>query len=153
MFLYNIILNLIYLLAFPILFFKFKGKERRERSGNIKLDYSGVIWIHAASVGEVNAVAPLIKALLTKYPEKHFVFSTMTTTGQQVAKNISPKLTIFYLPIDFPIPMHRAFKKLQPKMLILVETELWPNMLYQAKKKNIPVIIVNGRISDKSLPS
>jgi len=153
MFLYNILLNLVYLLLYPLLTLRFKGKERKERTGRINLDYSGVTWIHAASVGEVNAVKPLVKELLTKYPSRHFIFSTMTTTGQQAAKTISPKLRVIYLPMDFSIPVRKAFKKMKPEMLILVETELWPNLLHQAKRKKIPVIIVNGRISDKSLTS
>jgi len=153
MFIYNLFLSLIYFISLPLLIFKFKGNERRERFGRIKLDYTGVIWIHAASVGEVNAVKPLIIELLTKFPSRHFVFSTMTSTGQQAAKNISPKLTVFYFPLDFLFPMKRIFNRLKPEMIVLVETELWPNMLLQAKKRNIPVVIVNGRISDRSFPS
>jgi 3-deoxy-D-manno-octulosonic-acid transferase len=153
MLIYNFILSLIYLISFPFLYLRFKGIERKQRFGKIKLDYNGVIWIHAASLGEVNAAKPLLKELLTRYPSKHFVLSTMTSTGFKAAQGISPKLENFYCPMDFPLPMHRAFKRLAPEMLILVETELWPNMLYLAKKKDIPVIMVNGRISDRSLPS
>lgn len=149
---YNLLLSLVYLLSLPFLLFRFKGMERKQRFGKIKLDYDGVIWVHAASLGEVNAIKPLIKELLTRYPNRHFVLSTMTSTGFQSASNISPKLENFYSPLDFPLPMSRAFKRLKPEMIILVETELWPNMLFQAKQRKIPVIIVNGRISDRSLP-
>ncbi|KQC07609.1 MAG: hypothetical protein APR54_05875 [Candidatus Cloacimonas sp. SDB] len=153
MFIYNLFLSIIYFISLPVLIFKFKGNERKERFGRIKLDYTGVIWIHAASVGEVNAVKPLIIELLTKFPSRHFVLSTMTSTGQQAAENISPKLSVFYFPLDFLLPMIRIFNWLEPEMIILVETELWPNLLLQAKKRNIPVVIVNGRISDRSFPS
>ncbi len=152
MFFYNLVLSLLYLISWPFLYIRFKGKERKERFGKIDLDYNGVIWVHAASLGEVNAVDPLLKELLTRYPNKHFVLSTMTSTGYEAAQKISPKLENFYCPMDFPLPVHRAFKRLVPEMLILVETELWPNLLYAARRKKIPVLIVNGRISDKSFP-
>lgn len=150
MFIYIFLLNLIYVISVPFILLKFNGREKKERIGKITIDFDSVIWVHAASVGEVNAIKPLLTKLLTLYPNRNFIISTMTRTGQKEAQKISPKLVTIFLPIDFPIPMWRAFRKLKPEMIILVETELWPNMLFQAKNRNIPVCIVNGRISDKS---
>jgi len=131
---------------------KFSGKEKLERLGKIKHDFNDCIWIHAASVGEVNAVKILILKLLNKYPKHNFVLSTMTKTGQKVAKEISPKLTTIFFPIDIYHLMRRVYRKLNPKLIFLVETEFWPNMLYLARKKKISAILLNGRISDKSFP-
>lgn len=150
MFIYIFLLNLIYFISIPFILLKFNGREKKERIGKITIDFDNVIWVHAASVGEVNAIKPLLTKLLTLYPNRNFIITTMTRTGQEAAKKISPKLVTIFLPLDFPIPMWRAFRKLKPQMIILVETELWPNMLFQAKIRNIPVCIVNGRISDKS---
>jgi 3-deoxy-D-manno-octulosonic-acid transferase len=152
MFIYRILSQIGFWFYYPFFLLRFKGKERKERLGFIKHEFESSIWIHAASVGEVNAVKTLINELLNKYPHKDFVLSTMTTTGQETASRLSPKLTTFILPIDLRITMKRIFKRINPKLIILVETELWPNMLALARKRKIPVILINGRMSDESFP-
>ncbi len=152
MFIYRILSQIVFWFYYPFFLLRFKGKERKERLGFIKHEFESSIWIHAASVGEVNAVKTLINELLNKYPKKDFVLSTMTTTGQETASKLSPKLTTFILPIDLRITMKRVFKRLNPELIILVETELWPNMLALARKRKIPIILINGRMSDKSFP-
>lgn len=152
MFLYRFITSIILIVFGPSLTLRFKGRERQERLGRLKHGFDSCIWIHAASMGEVNAVKTLINELLQKYPHHDFVLSTMTATGQEAARKISPKLTTIFLPLDFGRFMKRLFKKLNPELIILVETEFWPNMLYRAKKYKIPVLVVNARISDKSYP-
>ncbi|MCD4796418.1 MAG: 3-deoxy-D-manno-octulosonic acid transferase [Candidatus Cloacimonetes bacterium] len=150
MIIYRFFSTLIFIILLPYLFFHFERKERKQRFGKIKIGFKKSIWIHAASVGEVNAVKSIIMELLSKYPKREFILSTMTSTGQKVAKKISPKLTSFFFPLDVGITMRRLFKRINPELIILVETEFWPNMLHIAREKNIPVIIINGRISDRS---
>jgi 3-deoxy-D-manno-octulosonic-acid transferase len=88
----------------------------------------GIIWVHAVSVGEVVAVIPLLKKIREKYPSKGLMLSTITDTGQKVARERVPEGTIvFYLPFDIPIILKRVFKRKNPELLITIETELWPN--------------------------
>ncbi len=150
---YVLFSNILYFFSRPFLKMKFKGREKRERLGRLKHKFSSSVWIHCASVGEVNAAKTLVLKLLQTHTKTNFVLSTMTQTGQEIAKKISPKLTTFFFPIDFQVVMKRVFNKLNPKLIILVETEFWPNMLNLARKKNIPVLVINGRFSDKSFPA
>ncbi len=110
----------------------------------------GIIWVHAVSVGEVMAALPLIKSLRKRYPLK-ILLSTITDTGQKVAKERAPEgTTIVYLPFDLPLILKTALKKVKPEILIVMETELWPNLFKVFKEKGIPVILLNGRISENS---
>ena len=152
MLLYNCITTLLFFILLPFFHIRFKGKELKHRLGLVEIGFDSSIWIHAASVGEVNAIKPLINKLLNKYPEKHFVLSTVTKTGRDIANKISPKLKTFFFPLDVNFIMKRAFNSINPELIILMETELWPNMLRIAGKRKIPVLIVNGRISNKSFP-
>jgi 3-deoxy-D-manno-octulosonic-acid transferase len=108
------------------------------------------IWIHAASIGEVNAVKPLVKRLLEKYKNKTFVMTCTSRTGVVSAREISGKLIVYQFPLDVPHLMKRFIKLVNPRLILIVETELWPNMLYQVYRKNIPAIVLNGRLSQKS---
>lgn len=113
--------------------------------------HSSLIWIHAVSVGEVMATITLLRKLKGKYPEKNLFLSTITDTGQRVAKDKVPDGTeVFYLPFDIPIILGRFFKKIRPSLIIIMETELWPNLLRTSRKFKVPVILLNGRISEKS---
>lgn len=152
MYLYRLLTSFLFFFLWPLIALKFKGKERKERFGKLKNGFDNCVWIHAASLGEVNAIKSLLNALLQKYPYKDFVLSTMTSTGQEAAQKISPKLSTFFLPLDFYCPMKRIYKKINPELIILVETEFWPNMLHLAQKRKIPVIMINARLSDKSYP-
>ena len=127
-----------------------KNKRGKQRIGILKNGFEKCVWIHAASVGEVNAVKPLINKLLQKYSHKDFIMTTMTSTGLEAAKKISPKLVVSLFPIDASFIQKRFFNAINPELIILVETEFWPNMLHIAKKRMIPVIMVNARISDDS---
>lgn len=152
MLLYICITTLLFFILLPYFHIRFKGKELKHRLGSVDIGFDSSIWIHAASVGEVNAIKPLLNKLLNKYPEKHFVLSTVTKTGRDIANKISPKLKTFFFPLDVNFIMKRAFNSINPELIILMETELWPNMLRIARKRKIPVLIVNGRISNKSFP-
>lgn len=110
-----------------------------------------IIWVHAVSVGEVMAAIPLLKRLKQGYPSKSIVLSTITDTGQKVAKERSPEGTTFiYLPFDIALIINSVLKRARPEILIIMETEIWPNMLRVFKAHSIPVILLNGRISENS---
>lgn len=111
------------------------------------------IWIHAVSVGEVVAAVPLIKALQSKYTSVPITVTTMTPTGaQRVQQMLGNTVTHVYIPYDIPWCIVSLIKKIQPLCLIIMETELWPNLLNTCKTRAIPVIIANARLSDRSFP-
>ncbi|MHC5100649.1 MAG: 3-deoxy-D-manno-octulosonic acid transferase [Planctomycetota bacterium] len=111
------------------------------------------IWIHAVSVGEVNAARTLIEQLVQQMPEYEIVLSSTTDTGLARAEALyGQDYSVFYFPFDFSWIMKRAFRCLNPAMILLMELEIWPNMASIAKEKNIPIVVVNGRLSDKSFP-
>ncbi|MFH1062964.1 MAG: 3-deoxy-D-manno-octulosonic acid transferase [Candidatus Omnitrophota bacterium] len=111
------------------------------------------VWLHAVSVGEIKAAAPLIKQLRDKHPELKLIISTITPTGNKVALQLAAKEDIvIYFPFDLSWIINKVFSLLSPKLLLIMETELWPNAINIAAKKNIKIVIVNGRISDKAFP-
>lgn len=123
-----------------------------ERFGNItrKNPEKECIWLHAVSVGEVNASKSIIDKLEKRYSDYEIIISTTTDTGFARANNIFSNNHVFYFPFDFSLIMHRAFKNIRPKICILMELEVWPNFVSIAGQLEIPVIVVNGRISEKS---
>lgn len=108
------------------------------------------IWVHAVSVGETIAVKSLLKSLKERFPEKKIVLSNVTETGRSVAAKLNDVDLCIYFPFDYGFAVKKAIKAIRPCCIIIVETEIWPNFLRFAKLKNIPVILVNGRISDRS---
>lgn len=122
------------------------------------------IWVHAVSVGEVIAASRLIERLQTVDPDLRMVISTTTRTGQKLAQerfdaaggqmndSAARPTRVFYYPLDFAWIVRRYLKALKPRALILVESELWPRMLVESERAGIPIIVVNGRISNRSLP-
>ena len=109
------------------------------------------IMIHCASVGEVLAATPLIKELQNQQPDYWITLTCNTPTGrEQIHANFKDSVRCVYLPLDFPCATARFLKKLQPSLLCILETELWPNLLAQSKQRNIPVIVLNARLSAKS---
>ncbi|MDD3049864.1 MAG: glycosyltransferase N-terminal domain-containing protein [Candidatus Cloacimonetes bacterium] len=138
-------------------------KIKAELSEDIMLNpesaNSKKIWFHAASVGEVNAVTQLLKTCCETNRNEKVFLSVMTKTGlSQAKKNLSDYtkkrlIFVFRYPYDFYFQVKDLFEVIKPDLIVLVETEFWPNMLSLANKRNIPMIIVNGRISDRSLPN
>ena len=129
----------------------------RQRLGHLPktLEFDGrpTIWIHSCSVGETLSVQPLAQALHERFPEARLVFSTITKTGQAIAQERFAKYgsgNSFYFPIDLACIANKVLDTLQPSLLITIETEIWPNVLHEAKKRGIPVVMVNGRISAES---
>ena len=111
----------------------------------------GIIWVHAVSVGEVMAALPLLKKLRETHPSKSIILSTITDTGQEVGRNGAPEGTsVVYLPFDIPFVLKKVLKRVRPEILITIETELWPNIFRFFKRHRIPVILLNGRISENS---
>ena len=109
------------------------------------------IWIHAVSVGEVLAAKPLADGLKKKYPGCAIFVSTTTETGRRLAQErLQTADGIFYFPLDWVVPVRRALKAIRPRMVIIMETEIWPNFLREARRRNIPVIFANARISERS---
>lgn len=127
----------------------------REKFGTFNFSLStfnsSLIWIHAVSVGEVIASLPLLEKLKVRYPSVSLVLSTITDTGQRVALEKVPDRTkVIYLPFDLSFILERTLKNIQPNLFITIETELWPNLLMTLKKRKIPAVVMNGRISDDS---
>ncbi len=110
------------------------------------------LWIHAVSVGEVLAAKPIFLALRAVRPDLPIIVSTVTVTGQALAqKELGGAELIFYFPFDWAFCVRRFLETIAPKAVVLLETELWPNFLHECSKHRIPVVIANGRISDKSM--
>lgn len=159
---YNIILSAAAIVILPYFLFKiiFTGKYRksfiqkfggRQESVLADLKEGRRIWIHAVSVGEVTAAAPIVSSLKMKRPELRIIFSTSTETGQEMAhKFIKGADALIYFPLDILPVVNKMIKKVKPDVFVLVETELWPNFLRVCAKRNIKTLMVNGRISPRS---
>jgi len=110
------------------------------------------IVIHAASVGEFNAASPLIKSLLLKYPRLPITVTTLTPTGsQRVTSELGARVFHVYIPLDTVGAVARFYRRLQPKLVIVMETEIWPNLYLGAQRRNIPLVIANARLSENSV--
>lgn len=108
------------------------------------------VWLHAVSLGEVVAATPLIEALLAQ--KWQIMITTMTPTGsQQVITRFQGRVLHQYIPYDYPAVLRRFFQCIQPRVGIVMETELWPNLIYAASAASVPLVLVNGRISDKAM--
>lgn len=161
--LYNFILLLSGLFLVPYyLFLGLRhGKSRRgirERLGYYTAEQlSGlrerpVLWIHAVSVGETRAAGPLIKALRKKYPHYQILVTNVTESGHAIAQENRQIDSCLFFPFDFSWTVRKALEQIRPELILIVETEIWPNFTRQAKLLNIPLMLVNGRLSDRSFP-
>jgi 3-deoxy-D-manno-octulosonic-acid transferase len=123
-----------------------------DRFGFLKLpQLRKSIWVHAVSVGEVKAVERLLERLRQQFPSQTIVVSTATPTGQQLARERRDIVDhTFYFPIDLPWAVRRAVNHVDPEMVIIAETEIWPNFLRACRSRGTRVVMINGRISDKS---
>jgi 3-deoxy-D-manno-octulosonic-acid transferase len=114
-------------------------------------DRPGAIWIHAVSVGEALSSVALAKRLKETYPKRPLIVSTTTLTGHALAKERMPFAdAVIFFPFDWVFCVRRVFNAVKPAMVIILETEIWPNFLRESKQRNIPVIFASGRISDRS---
>lgn len=124
---------------------KFLGRVPHRPEGT-----SQHLWLHAVSVGEVNLLAPLIKALQQTYPGITFHITTTTKTGHELAKSKYAEHTVSYAPLDFSWAVNRAYKHIQPDAVLLAELELWPNLIRFADRHDAKITVVNGRLSENS---
>lgn len=107
------------------------------------------IWFHAVSVGEVMAVRGLVQSLRTRYPGHRIILTTVTQTGYRLAQDkLAPEVKVLYAPLDFSIVVRRFIRVIDPQIYVTVETEIWPNLFYALIKQGVPILLVNGRISD-----
>ena len=151
---YNFIFSLILLFYLPIYLLKRKfHKGFLSRFARLK-DYPQLfrpIWVHAVSLGEALSIKLLIEDLRKSLPQAQFIFTTVTPTGNKIARSIATDRDfVTYLPFDFSFVMRRFINKLNPSLLIIAETEIWPNLISILFSRHIPIIVVNGRISDSS---
>jgi 3-deoxy-D-manno-octulosonic-acid transferase len=161
-FLYSLLLLVVLILSTPwwVLEMVRHGKYRsgwRERLGRVPervLDGTarGTVWIHAVSVGEVLAISRVIAELKARLPGRRIVISTTTDTGQRLARERFGKNNVFYFPLDLPWAVRNYLNRLQPRLVVLAESEFWPNLLRWARLSGARVAVVNARVSDRSLP-
>ena len=156
------VLDALYLFAFaaysPIIIYRAVRHNRYrsgwgQRFGRIRRRSSSdkCIWLHAVSVGEVNAAKTVVQELEKRFSDFEIVISTTTDTGFARASNLfSAKYEVFYFPFDFSLVIRRAFGNIRPALCLLMELEVWPNFIGEAHRRDIPVVVVNGRISRKS---
>ncbi len=156
-YLYNFLFTLLLIVTIPYFLLRslISGEFRRalpERFGFFQSpSFKKPIWVHAASVGEVFCSIPLLKKIKKELPHSKIVLTTMTSTGNETAKrSVSEADQILFVPIDHPFIIRRTVKKIQPSLLLIAETELWPNLLRSCGKRRIPIILFNGRVSEKS---
>jgi 3-deoxy-D-manno-octulosonic-acid transferase len=162
LFFYSILFTLGVLVTAPYYLWRLRGNiissaDWRERLGFLPLDFqqseSGAIWVHAVSVGETLAVAGLIREIQHRYPDRKIFISHVTVAGREAGASRLPGIAgRFLLPLDWASSMRRAFRRIEPALLVVVETELWPNMLRAAREAGTRVMVVNGRISNRSFP-
>ena len=158
--LYNLLLPVFFVFAFPGWLMKMAkrggiGSGLLERFGLFKedelLEKQGVVYVHAVSVGEVLVGIKLIKEWLRKHPKERVLLVPTTATGHAVAKEHAPEgVRVIYSPLDFGFVLRRVFRRFAPKQIILMESEIWPNMLHVAEKMSIPVNVANARLSPRS---
>ena len=148
------------LLGYGLLPFLFLGVLLRGRSPRVFARRLGflpplpddrpVIWIHGVSVGEVKAAERFVQALRQRLPTHRVVISTTTDTGEEVARKSYPDLDVIRYPLDIRWAVRRALRRIHPALVILIELEIWPNFLAESYARDLPVVLINGRISEQS---
>lgn len=156
-FFYTLILALV---APLLLFGLYKSKPNKPKFGKRWKEHFGItpkltsnqrpIWIHAVSVGESIAATPLIKEIKKQNPEQSIIVTTTTSTGAEQIEKLGSLVEHRYMPIDFSFAVKGFLKAIQPKKMLIIETELWPNTLHQVSKFGVPITVVNARLSEKS---
>ena len=156
-FFYTLILALV---APLLLFGLYKSKPNKPKFGKRWKEHFGItpkltsnqrpIWIHAVSVGESIAATPLIKEIKKQNPDQPIIVTTTTSTGAEQIAKLGSLVEHRYMPIDFGFAVKGFLKAIQPKKMLIIETELWPNTLHQVSKFGVPITVVNARLSEKS---
>ena len=163
-FLYNALFAIGYTLMLPKFFLRMRKRggyraDFGQRLGRFapevaaRLAEKPRVWIHAVSVGEANLAGAVLRELRRVAPGESFIISTTSSTGHAVCEKLAgPDDVLIYLPVDFPHIVRRALKGIDAKALVLTESEFWPNLIRACHRRDIPVILVNGRVSDRSAP-
>lgn len=135
---------------------KYAGSVRQRLGSlpvSLNLDGDESIWVHAVSVGEVLAARPLIADLRRAYPRLRLFLSTTTLTGQQLARrSVSEVDGVFYFPFDWAFSVRRTLNRVKPRLFVMIETEIWPHLLRECRRRGVRTVLVNGRISYRSFP-
>src|SRR5919112_704162 len=158
---YNVLITLAFLIALPVLPMLLLGGERFRAGLGQRLGWyprhtaipstaSRPLWIHAASVGEVRSVRALTEQLKRRFSDRAIIVSTLTHTGNLTARQNPAIDRVIYLPLDLWWTVRRALAVFDPAVVIFIETEIWPNFLYQAHRKGLPTILLSGRVSEKA---
>ena len=154
--------NIGFLLATPVIVGVLLAKPRcrpgffqrmgwQDHSSNGGGSSRPIIWVHAVSLGEVVAAAPLVKALHKRHPEFRYIVTTVTETGREaVEQRLGDIAEHRYAPLDFPWAVADMVRRLRPMLYVFVETEIWPNLLWTLRKQDVPSVLVNGRLSSRS---
>jgi 3-deoxy-D-manno-octulosonic-acid transferase len=147
----NVLVEVVYRLFYPVLRYLLRKIDYDSALEAAYEVVKGGVWIHAASLGEINAVRSLVLALAEQVPAREITITTTTVNGLKAAKKLHPEIKAYLSVIDLPSLRARQFEQISPKLICIVETEIWPNLLMQAKKNNVPVLFLNARISEKTL--
>ncbi len=160
--LYSIVTLVVFVAASP--YFLYQALRHNKYVGSIgqrlgylpvsfNLDGDESIWVHAVSVGEVLSARPLISELRARYPKLRVFLSTTTLSGQQLARrSVSDVDAVFYFPFDWTFTARRTLNVVKPRLFVMIETEIWPNLLRECRRRHIKTAMVNGRISYRSYP-
>jgi 3-deoxy-D-manno-octulosonic-acid transferase len=157
-FIYQTLMTLLYAVA-RLVSLVYRDTTFRERLGfysaqdrqRLAIGYN--VWLHAASAGEVNAILPFCRALKEAKPEARIILTTTSRTGRRLAREKEVADAVFLAPLDMTAPLRRAFLAFRPVMVLIAETEIWPNWFLRTGHNGISLVLINGRISDKSFPS
>jgi 3-deoxy-D-manno-octulosonic-acid transferase len=151
---YDLIFLIFAIFYLPVFLFKKKlhpGFAMRLGSFSRIPELEGPIWLHAVSVGEAMSIRHLVENLKEKFPQKDFIISTVTPTGNKIAQSIAGKNdVVIYLPLDLSWVVRGVIDRIKPSLFVIAETEIWPNLITCLHKRNIPIAVVNARISDRS---
>jgi 3-deoxy-D-manno-octulosonic-acid transferase len=160
--LYSFLTAVVFVVASP--YFLYQALRHNKYVGSIaqrlgylpvsfNLDGDESIWVHAVSVGEVLSARSLISELRASYPKLRLFLSTTTLTGQELARRSVPDVdAVFYFPFDWTITARRTLNVVRPRLFVMTETEIWPNLLRECKRRDVKTLMVNGRISYRSFP-
>ena len=159
---YNLLLTSVFVIALPLVpLVLILGERYRTGLGQrfgfypqrLRASFAAArpVWIHAASVGEVRSAEPLVRELKERAPQRKVLVSTFTATGNRIAAQIAGVDAAIFLPFDFFWAARRALTIFHPSLLVIIETEIWPNLLREAYRRGVPTVLLSGRLSDKAL--
>jgi len=145
------------IIGFPVLVYRMMTRERYrsglwERLGGVprRTGEKRCLWVHGVSVGEVLGSATLVEGFRGRHPDWEVVISSTTSTGHETAKRTFPRDLVVYYPLDFTVSIARSLSRIRPSLIVLMELEVWPNFIRLAGRRGIPVVIANGRLSERS---